>query len=79
MDLEPHSSIAILAEIDQAILTIFDPEIWRPITLLLIVTESSTVPFLKDLIHIYLELENQDLSMTFKVLYFNLKGPHFAS
>ena len=39
----------------------------------------ATVPHLKDLIHIYLEQEDQDLIWTFKVLYFNVKLPHFTS
>ena len=38
-----------------------------------------SIPHLKDLIHICMEPEDQDPIMTFKVLYFNLKGPHFAS
>ena len=69
MDPRPHSSLAILAESDQAILIIFDCQLWEHITLLKIVIESLIVPHFKYLIHICLEPENQDPSRTLKIIY----------
>ena len=57
-------SKAILAGSDQAILIIFDRKFWQTTTFLLIIIESSIVSHLKDLIHICLEPEDQDPSMT---------------
>ena len=57
MDPGPPSSIAILAESDQAILMIFDCKLWQPITSQYIVIQSSIVPHVKDLIHICSEPE----------------------
>jgi len=69
----------ISAESDQAILTIFDRQLGQPITLLQIVIETLAVPHLKDLVLICLEPEDQNPSSSFKILYFNLNGPQFAS
>ena len=38
-----------------------------------------TVPHLKDLIHIYLELEDQDLSRNLKMTYALSNNPYFTS
>ena len=78
-DPRPLLSIVILAESNQAILTIVDCQLWKPITLLQIAIDSLIVFHLKDLIHIWLEPEDQNLSSTFKILYLNLNRPQFAS
>ena len=72
LDPGPHSSIAILAESDQAILMIFFRKFWKHITLQEIDIESLIIPHLKYLIHICLEPEDQDPSRNFNVLSFNL-------
>ena len=58
---------------------IFDRQLWRPITLLLINIESLIVPHLKDLIRIYLELEDQDPSRNLKMTYALPNNPYFTS
>ena len=73
MDSGLHSSIAILAESDQAILIFFDLQFRRPITLQEINIESFILPHLKDLSYMYCELEDQDPNRTFKVLFFKIK------
>ena len=78
MDPGSPSSIAILAESDQAILIIFDRKFLRTINLLSIDIKSLKVTHLKDLIHICLEPEDQNRN-TFKILSFNLNRPHFTS
>ena len=60
MDLGPHSSMAILAERDEAVLIIFDCELWQLATLLKIVIESLSMLHLKDLIYICLEPKDKD-------------------
>ena len=60
MDPGPQWSIVILAESDQAILMIFNLQLWQPTTLQQIIIESLILPHLKDLIHVCLDAEVQD-------------------
>ena len=54
-------------------------ELWAHTILQPVDQNECLIPHLKDLIRIYLEPEDQDPSSPFKILYFNLNRPHFAS
>ena len=54
-------------------------ELWRLVTLQSFSLQGFMVPHLKDLIHIYLEQEDQDHSRTLKIAYALLNNPYFTS
>ena len=79
MDPGSHLSIVILDMSNQAILIVFDQKLCRSITLLVMDIESLIVPHLKDLIRIYLELQDQDPSRNLKMTYALSNNPYFTS